>query len=131
MRKEEKIYDVLGEMLYVVAMADGVIQKEEKDALEKFFGNHAQGEDVVWSFEYEESHKSNIEEIYEKVIDFCHTYGPSPVYVEFIDAMKVIAEAADGINEQESEFINSFSADLLERFQRDADKLLESKDEEF
>jgi len=131
MRKEEKIYEVLGEMLYVVAMADGVIQAEEKDALQKFFGNHSQGEDIVWSFEYEESHKSSIDDIYNKVIDYCHNHGPSPVYVEFIDAMKVIANAVDGVDVDESKFINSFSADLLARFQRDADKLLELKDEEF
>ena len=127
MKKEEKIYDVLGEMLYVVAMADGVIQTEEVDALQKFFASHSMGEEVIWSFEYEESHKTELEIVYNKVIDFCHNYGPSPVYVEFIEAMKVIAKAADGINEQESKYINSFSADLLERFQRDADKLLEER----
>jgi tellurite resistance protein len=130
MRKEEKIYEVLGEMLYVVAMADGVIQVEEKDALQKFFGNHSQGEDVVWSFEYEESHKSSIDDVYNKVIDYCHNYGSSPVYVEFITAMQTIAEAANGIDDNESKIINSFSNDLLERFQKDAEKLIELKNEE-
>ncbi len=129
MKKEEKIYDVLGEMLYVVAMADGVIQKEEKDALQIFFKNHSQGEDVLWSFTYEESHMSDIDIIYNKVIDFCHNFGPSPVYVEFIDAMKVIAEAANGIDDTESVIIDSFSKDLLARFQRDADKLLAREDD--
>jgi uncharacterized tellurite resistance protein B-like protein len=41
MDKTERLYDVLGEMLYVVAMADGVIQAEERQALKKFLSNHA------------------------------------------------------------------------------------------
>jgi hypothetical protein len=36
----------------------------------------------------------------------------------------------DGIDEKEEKYIQSFSADLLERFQRDAEKLLKSKDED-
>ncbi len=128
MKKDEKIYDVLGEMLYVVAMADGIIQKEEKQALQKFFSNHLQGKEIVWSFEYEENHRSNIEDTYNKVISFCHNYGPSPIYAEFIEAMKIIAEAADGVSNEEEQYINSFSEDLLKRFQNDAEKLIKYKD---
>ncbi len=130
MKREEKLYEVLGELLYAVAMADGVIQAEEKNALHNFFSNHAMGEDVIWSFEYEETKKPPVDSIYTKVIDYCHSYGPSPIYVEFMDAMQVIAKAANGIDESESKILNSFSVDLLARFQRDADKLLNRDEDE-
>ena len=119
----------MGELLYAVAKADGVIQPEEKEALKKLLQNNAFQEDIMWSFEYEEGKESSVEEIYNKVINFCHGYGPAAQYREFIDAMKVIAEAANGVDENESKIINSFSKDLLTRFQNDAEKLLVFKDD--
>ena len=85
MKKVEKLYEVMGELLYAVAMADGVIQPEEKEALKKLLRNHMSEEDILWSFEYEESKNSSVEEIYNKVINFCHNYGPAPQYNEFIN----------------------------------------------
>jgi len=123
MKKIDKLYEVLGELLYAVAKADGFIQDEEKEKLKELFKDHGFGSDIVWSFEYEESKSKPIDEIYNKVINFCHSYGPAPEYEEFIKAMKIIAEATEGINEEEAKIIDSFSKDLLERFQRDIDKL--------
>ena len=57
MKKEEKLYEVLGELLYAVAMADGVIQAEERTAFKALFKNHPYGDKISWSFEYEESKK--------------------------------------------------------------------------
>lgn len=123
MRKEEKLYEIFGELLYAIAKADGVIHEEEKERLKQLLQNHTLGSEILWSFEFEEKHNSSVEEIYNKVINFCHVYGPAPQYDEFITAMKIIADAKDGITEQESKLINSFSKDLMERFQRDIDKL--------
>ena len=123
MEDKWKIYETMGELLYAVAMADGVIQPEETTALDKLLEGHAWAKEIKWSFDYETSKAPKVEEIYKKVISFCHGNGPSSEYQEFIDAMKVIAEAADGVSESESKIINSFSSDLLERFQRDLDKI--------
>jgi len=128
MRKEEKLYEVLGELLYAIAKADGVVQNEEKEALKRLLNNHPHGSDILWSFEYEESKETSIDELYNKVINYCHGYGPSPIYVEFINDMKIVAEASNGIDDQEAKIINSFSKDLLARFQRDAERLIEPRD---
>jgi len=124
MQKIEKLYEVMGELLYAVAKADGIIQNEEKEALKKLLQNHASKDEILWSFEYEEAHNTSVEEIYKKVINFCHSYGPAAQYQEFIEAMNIIANAAEGVDENESKIINSFSKDLLARFQSDAEKLL-------
>ncbi len=124
MQKTEKLYEVMGELLYAVAKADGVIQAEEKEALKKLLQNHPSQEDILWSFEYEEQHNSSVEETYNKVINYCHSFGPAPQYQEFINAMEIIAKAANDIEESESKIIQSFSKDLLARFQQDAEKLL-------
>lgn len=128
-KDKEKLYEVLGELLYAVAKADGVVQAEEKDALKLFFKNHPWASGIEWSFEYEESKNSNIETIYKKTINYCHAYGPAPEYEEFIKAMKAIADASGGIDAEESKLIESFSADLLQRFKNDMDKLIKLEDE--
>lgn len=123
MPDKEKLYETLGELLFCVAKADGVIQEEEKESLQKLLKNHSWASEIKWSFYYEEANNSSLEETYNKVINFCHAYGPAPEYEEFIEAMKIVAEASDGIDKDESELINSFSKDLIERFQRDLDRL--------
>ena len=124
MKKEEKLYEVLGELLYAVAMADRVIQAEERTAFNALFKNHPYGDKISWSFEYEESKKSSLEEIYNKVINYCHSYGATPIYSEFIEAMNSIAKVANGVEENEIKIIDSFSTDLSKRFQRDAQSLM-------
>ena len=60
-----------------------------------------------------------MEEIYKKVISYCQHYGPAPQYEEFINAMKIIAEASGGLEESEDKIIQSFSADLIKKFTKD------------
>ena len=119
MTEKEKLYETLGELLFVVAKADGVIQVEEKEALDQLLANHSSGKEIKWSFNYEVNKNNSIEETYKKVIDFCKHYGPAPEYNEFISAMKTIAHASNGIDASESKVINSFSNDLIERFKKD------------
>ena len=123
MSKKEELYETLGELLFVIAKSDGVIQEEEQDALTKILEKHSWASEIKWSFQYESSKNSTVEEVYNKVINACHSYGPTPEYEEFIEAMKLVADASDGIDENESKIINSFSADLIARFQKDIDRL--------
>jgi hypothetical protein len=123
MRDNERLYDTLGELLYVVAMADGIIQQEEIDTLNKILEGHAWAKEIKWSFNYESVKKSDIDDIYNKVIHFCHGYGPSIVYPEFIESMKTLAMSSNGIDSDEDRVISSFSKDLIARLQADLDKI--------
>lgn len=124
MDTQEKLYETLGELLYTVAIADGVIQSEERNTLLTIFRNHPFKNEIQWSFNYEESKNSSLEESYRKAVNFCHRYGPSPTYLDFIEAMELIAKAANGITTDESSIIASFSKDLVKRFQRDTEVLV-------
>lgn len=115
----EKLYETMGELLYVIAKSDGVIQDQERSALKNLLRNHAWANQINWSFNYEESKQNSIEELYQKVIAVCHRIGPSPIYNEFIEAMQTIAKADDHLDENENKIINSFSSDLIHRFQND------------
>ncbi len=123
MTDQEKLYETLGELLFCVAKADGIIQDEEKESLKELLKNHPWGSEIQWSFNYEESKNASLEETYQKVINFCKHYGPAQEYTEFIDAMNVIAQSSNGIDANESKVINSFSKDLMERFHKDIEKL--------
>jgi tellurite resistance protein len=123
MDKKERLYDAMGELLYVIALADGVIQEEETNELEKIVNLHPKGAAIRWSFNYEKNRNADPEEVYDKVLSACHSYGPSPIYNEFIQAMHQIADAAAGIEEAESEKIQAFSDDLIARFQKDIERL--------
>lgn len=124
MTDKEKLYEVMGELLYAIAMADGVIQHSELKALNNIIHNHPWASNIKWSFDYEFSKGESVDKVYHKAISFCENYGPTPEYVEFIDVMTKIAEASDGIDENESELINSFSYKLTEQFRNDIVKLL-------
>ncbi len=123
MTPEERLYENMGELLYVIAKADGVIQDEELDVVKEILKDHKWAEEIKWSFIYEASREHSIEDIYKKVITSCHMHGPSPIYAEFIDAMNKVAAARNGIDKDEQEKIDAFSKDLISRFQKDIDDM--------
>ena len=124
MTDKERLYEALGELLYAVTKADGIVHKEQLDALKEIVQNHHWASNIQWSFDYEMSKDSSVEDTYKKVINFCHGYGPTAEYEEFIDLMNKIAIANGVVDEKEQEIINSFTKDLTERFKKDIEKLL-------
>jgi len=130
MTDKEELYETLGELIYVVAKADGIIQEKEVDALTKILENHPWASTIQWSFDYEVNRADDIDFVYKKVMDFCYQFGPTPEYHEFIDVMMEIADASDGIDKAEAKVISSFSRDLIDRFNRDIEKIKSQEDKE-
>lgn len=119
MKDEEKLYETMGELLYAVAKADGIIQENEKATLQEILKDHKWKDEINWSFNYEVSKQKSVEEVYSKVITVCERIGPSPLYKEFIEAMELVANASNGVEDTEAKVMNSFSADLIARFKKD------------
>lgn len=119
MTDTEKLYETLGELLYVVAKADGIIQDSERDALKTMLKNHKWAKEINWSFNYEDSKQNSVQDAYDKVISVCTRIGPSPIYKEFIESMELIATADANIDKTETTIMDSFSKDLIERFKKD------------
>ncbi len=117
-KKTEKLYSTLGELIYAVAKADGLIQDTEFAKLEELLEGHDWAETIRWSFEYEVKHDSDAEQVFQKVINKCEAHGPAPEFLEFIDLINQIAEASNGIDEQEERVITGFSHDLIARFRK-------------
>lgn len=119
MSQKTRLYDAFGEMMYVLAMADGVIQPEEKEALTRILENHPYGKDVVWSFNYEVGKNPNLEEVYQRVLNICHENGPDPEYQFLLELMGEVAKASEGIDPAEQKVINRFTQELTQRFKED------------
>jgi uncharacterized tellurite resistance protein B-like protein len=131
MIKKSKLYDAFGELLYAIAIADGEVQQEEIEALEKLLKEHPWAKEIKWSFDYEKEKSHSLEEAYSKAIDICKENGPDPEYKYLLDVMIKVADAFDGIIPQEKKVIDSFVNDLKERFIHDleANKLANFDDE--
>jgi len=117
---KEKLYEAFGELIYVIAKADGRIQKVEKNALEKLINAHPLGAEIKWSFDYEADRNSNVEDRYQKVLNTCQAYGPTEEYLLLIDLLEKVAAASNGIDKKEQAVIDSFQADLIARFKADS-----------
>ncbi len=129
MVSRERLYRTFGELLYVIAMSDGIIQKEEVETLEKILKGHPKGADIKWSFDYESDNQSDVETLYKKVIEVFSDNGPDMEYDFMIYALTQIAEASKGIQPNEEKLITNFSKDLLERFINDIEKIKEKYNE--
>jgi len=116
MSPEERLYDAFGELLYVVAMADGIIQPEETERLQQLVARHPMGEHNRWSFNYEQAREADAQSVYQKVLNICEELGPRPEYVDLSDLLKQVAAASNGIDENEQSVITGFQRDLLARF---------------
>jgi len=119
----EKLYEAFGELLYVVAMADGLIQEEEVSALENILAKHPWATDIKWSFDYERKKERGVEEVYARVLDYCTNAGPSPEYQNMIEVMEAMAEASNGVDEDEKEVIETFISTLIQKFKNDIKRI--------
>lgn len=122
MKDKEKLYETLGELLYAIAIADGVIQPEETERLNEIVKNHPMGSTIKWSFDYEDSKLNSLNDTYNKVISYCHSYGPAPEYDEFLELIAIVADASNGIDHHEELVISNFGQHLIERFKADLAK---------
>jgi len=116
---QEKLYEAFGELLYVIAMADGFIQEEEITALEKVLESHPWAADIQWSFNYERKKENSVEDVYAKVLDYCTYNGPHAEYQKMIEVMEAIAAASAGVDANEKEVMDTFVYTLTEKFRND------------
>lgn len=129
MSNKEKLYDAFGELVYIVAMTDGIIQPEEKKALHDIIANHEWASEIEWSFNYEVEKHQEIDYLYKKVLDYCHQNGPDPEYKFLIEILEAVAQASTH-KDDEKQIIDKFTFELTERFKKDIDKLNKRDSEE-
>ena len=123
MKDTDKLIEAFGELIYVVAMADGSIQKDELAVIEQKLATHKWGEDIKWSFDYEVKKKNSIEDLYKKVITYCEMHGPDSEYQFLMEVVEDVAKASDGIDKSEKAVMDDFVTDLTNKFKKDIERI--------
>lgn len=123
MKDTDKLIESFGELIYVVAMADGSIQKEELETIEKKLADHKWGKDIKWSFDYEVKKNRSSEELYDRVIHYCQNHGPDPEYQFLLEVIESVAASSTGVDASEKAVMDSFTKDLTRKFREDIEKI--------
>ena len=118
MNANSELYDAFGELIYVLAMADGEIQPEEKATLEHILQTHPWSREIMWSFNYESVKRNDVEDTYRKVLQKCFEIGPDPEYKFMIEVLEAVAKSSIELDEKEKAVIERFKADLTSEFNR-------------
>ncbi len=113
MVNKEKLLEAFGELIYAVAKIDGKVQPEEVEKLKALFQYKKGGEEIVWSFNYENKKSSSVKDAYEKALSVMIEYGPYIGYPELIRILNEVAQASNGIDESERFLISRFEEDLM------------------
>ncbi len=113
---KERLYDAFGELIYALAMADGLIQPEEIQALDTILQGHPWASQIKWSFNYEAAKNLDLKDVYKKALDAFTQHGQDEEYAYLIDVLQRVAKASDGIDEAEQEMIEQFQQDLKHNF---------------
>ena len=120
--KKERLYDAFGELIYVVAVADGAVQQQEKVALREVLEGHPWAKEINWSFDYELRKSSNPDEVYEKAMQTFVDHGPDQEYAQLLDVMERISAAYGDVDIDEKEVILNFQYEFKARLQKDLQK---------
>ena len=116
MHSNTELYDAFGELIYVLAMADGSIQEEERATLEHILQSHPWSREILWSFNYESNRNNDVEDTYQKVLQKCFEIGPNPEYEFMFEVLEAVAKSSIVLDEKEKAVIDRFKGDLLAEF---------------
>ncbi|MGD1843802.1 MAG: TerB family tellurite resistance protein [Salibacteraceae bacterium] len=123
MAATDKLYDAFGELIYVLAMSDGVIEPVELAVIEKKLAEHEWGQAIKWSFDYEVKQNRSLEELYKKVIIYCERHGPDSEYAFLIEVLEEVAHANAEFHASERKVLDSFVSDLTKKFKADIERI--------
>jgi uncharacterized tellurite resistance protein B-like protein len=116
---KEKLFDAFGELIYALAQADGLVQKEEISALQTILQKYEWASAVEWSFNYEKNRQQPLNQVYANALETFRAFGPTPEYQDLIEIMEAVAQASAGIDAQERKLIDGFQTELKEKFIQD------------
>ena len=116
MVSKTRLIDAFGELIYAVAIADGMIQPEEIKSLEKMLKGHPWASEIQWSFDYEMKNKNSLKDSYQKALETLKENGPFRDYHYLVEIIEKIAEASGGTDKSEKIVIDGFQKSLRDHF---------------
>lgn len=115
MVSQTRLNDAFGELIYAVAISDGMIQETELESLYEMLKDHPWGKEIQWSFNYEMKKENQLMDTYQKALDTLKENGPHPDYHYLIEVLETIAEKG-GFQKKEGQIISNFQKSLRAHF---------------
>ena len=116
MVSQARLHDAIGELIYAVTIADGLIQEEEMKIIDDKLADVSWGADAKWSFNWERKKGTELKTAYLSALETFKENGPTPYYYEIIDILEDIAKASDGFEKKEGQVISIFNKSLRLHF---------------
>ncbi len=116
MVSQARLHDAFGEIIYAVAIADGLIQEEELKLIDEKLAQFSWGEDAKWSFNWERKKETQLKEAYLKALDTLKENGPTKSYYDLINILEEVAKVSDGFEKKEGRVISIFNKSLKSHF---------------
>ena len=116
MVSKTRLIDAFGELIYVVAIADGMVQPEEIKTLEELLKGHPWASEIQWSFDYELKNQNDLQDTFQKALETLKENGPFEDYTYLVEVIEKIAASSDGIDQSENKIISNFQKSLREHF---------------
>ena len=116
MVSKTRLIDAFGELIYAVAIADGMVQTEEIKTLEELLKGHPWASEIQWSFDYELKNKNELKDSYQKALNTLKENGPFEDYTYLVEVIEKIAASSKGIDNDEKSIITDFQTSLREHF---------------
>lgn len=113
MVQRQQLYTAFGQLIYALAKADGEVQQEELEQINKLLITHQWSNDILWSFNTECSKKALSDTTLAKSIAIFREYGPYYEYPYFFHVIEEIAKAYDGIVKEEQQVLDELREVLL------------------
>ena len=108
-----KLQKAFGQVIYAIAKIDGEVQQIEIDVFKKEIEKHQWAREISLSFEEERQSNLDPNIVFLKAMKIFRANGPSEHYPFFIDLLEQIAEAHDGVIEEEQLMIERFKEGLI------------------
>lgn len=116
MVSKSRLLDAFGELIYSVAIADGIVQPEEIETLKEQLKGHPWAREIQWSFDYELKKNHSLKDTYEKALETLKEHGPHEEYAYLVDVIQKIAASSEGIDRTEGRVISNFQQSLRSHF---------------
>lgn len=113
MVQRQELYAAFGQLIYTLAKADGEVQQEELEKINKLLVAHQWSNDILWAFNRECAQKTTCDTTLAKSVAIFREYGPYYEYPYFFHVMEEVAKAYDGIVKEEQKLLDKLRDVLL------------------
>lgn len=111
-QNKTELYQSFASLIYAVAMADGILMNEEKDAIRKVIGNHPMMAPLNSLFESKEKLEISIVSAYYEVMTYIKQNKPDPEFSFLVQVLESLSSLSEGVEEEEGNLVEEFIIDL-------------------